>query len=251
MDDKTKIKDVVSEEPLSENAGEKKPGFLRSWGREKVGRFKRWQVTVSICAVVFIAAGAGMYAWHETPSFCGAICHAAMDGYVPTYESEPGQPSVDKWGNEVEDAGAMMAATHRKYGDVTCLGCHVPTIAEQASEGVHFVTGNYMAPLSERNLNNLTAYVNYDDPTEFCLNESCHNMTKADLTQATSSLSRNPHQWHHFEYTCTDCHKSHRASVLVCTSCHDDAFDAVPDGWLTGQEARELTTMYGAYDNEG
>lgn len=88
--------------------------------------------------------------WHESPSFCGgAICHASMDGYVPTYESEPGTASVDKWGNEVKDASAMMAATHRAYGDVTCLDCPKPTITEQATEGINFMTGGYTAPLSE------------------------------------------------------------------------------------------------------
>ena len=191
-----------------------------------------------------------MMVWHESPSFCGAICHASMDGYVPTYEAEPGTATVDKWGNEVADAGAMMAATHRANGEVTCLQCHKPTITEQVSEGVAFLTGGYVAPLSERNLANLTAYENYDDPTEFCLNENCHNMTKADLTQATSALTRNPHDWHHFQFTCTDCHKSHRASVLVCTECHADSTADVPAGWLTAQQADELGTIYGAFDNE-
>ncbi len=230
------------------DAPRKKKRFTRlhAWGQKKVGAFKRWQVTGAVCLVVFVAAGAGMLVWHESPSFCGAICHASMDGYLPTYEAEPGEASVDKWGNEVSDASSMMASVHRKYGDVTCLDCHKPTIAEQATEGINFVTGGYTAPLYERNLDNLTAYEDYDDNTEFCLNESCHNMTKSDLTKATSNLKRNPHSWHHFQYTCTDCHKSHRASVLVCTSCHDDSMQDLPDGWLSHQESKELDTMYGA-----
>ena len=248
MDDEKRSEEAVSNDSPAEEG--KAPGRLRSWGQKKVGRFKRWHITLSVCLVVFVAAGAGMMVWHESPSFCGAICHASMDGYVPTYESEPGTASVDKWGNEVKDASAMMAATHRAYGDVTCLDCHKPTLTEQATEGVNFMTGGYTAPLSERNLDNLTAYENYDDNTEFCLNESCHNMSKSDLTQATSNLTRNPHSWHHFQYTCTDCHKSHRASVLVCTTCHDDSYADIPDGWLSAQEASELDTIYGSYDNE-
>ena len=248
MEDSNSPEKTVSEDPSYNE--KKRFAKLRSWGQKKVGRFKRWQVTVSVCLVVFVAAGAGMMVWHEQPSFCGAICHASMDGYLPTYEADPSGSAVDKWGNEVSDASAMMASTHRAYAGVTCLDCHRPTIAEQATEGINFVTGGYTAPLSERNLTNLTAYEDYDDETQFCLNESCHNMTKADLTNATSNMTRNPHSWHHFQYTCTDCHKSHRASTLVCTNCHDDSFNDVPSGWLTGQEAANLDTIYGSYDNE-
>ena len=43
----------------------------------------------------------------------------------------------------------MMAATHRAYGDVTCLDCPKPTITEQTTEGINFMTGGYTAPLSE------------------------------------------------------------------------------------------------------
>lgn len=218
------------------------------WGSKKVGKFLRWQVTAVCAAVVIVVAGVGMFAWHETPSFCGAICHNSMDPYLPTYESEPGQPTVDKWGNEVVDASAMMSAVHREYGEVTCLMCHVPSIEEQVTEGVEYVSGGYYAPLSERSLSDLVAYRNVDDPTEFCLNESCHNMTKADLTKATSNMARNPHAWHHFEYTCTDCHKAHRASVMICSNCHDDS--KIPSGWLSGQQAKELPNIYGAYANE-
>ena len=210
---------------------------------------KRGVVTAVVVVVVVVAAGLGFNYYHEQPRFCGDICHTAMDGYVPTYYSEPGEASVDKWGNEVEDASSMLAAVHREYGDLTCMSCHEPSIVEQASEGLELVTGNYYAPLSERNLTNLVAYrAEGTSYTEFCLNESCHNMTLSDLTEATSEMTRNPHSWHHWEYTCSDCHKAHRASVMVCERCHDDA--EVPDGWLTQDEVEELDTTYGAYDDE-
>lgn len=77
-------------EAAGKQPGKKRFGRLRAWGQRKVGRFKRWQVTGVVCLVVFAAAGGGMLVWHESPSFCGAICHASMDGYLPTYEAEPG-----------------------------------------------------------------------------------------------------------------------------------------------------------------
>ena len=36
-----------------------------------------------IIVVVLGAAGVGFWTWHETPSFCGAICHSPMDSYLP------------------------------------------------------------------------------------------------------------------------------------------------------------------------
>lgn len=228
----------------------KRDSRLRRWGNKKAGPLKRWQVSVAILVVVFGAAGAGLYAWHETPGFCGAVCHASMDGYVPTYEATPGQPAVDKWGNEVSDASGMLAAVHRVDANITCTGCHKPVMAEQITEAARTITGDYVAPLSERNLDNLTAYENYDDSTEFCLNESCHNMTKSELTEKTADMTRNPHSWHHFQYTCTDCHKSHRSSVLVCTTCHSDSLEDLPTGWLSEADSKKLETMYGAYDNQ-
>ena len=69
-------------------------------------------------------------------------------------------PATDKWGNEVENASGMMAAVHRVSKEeggagTTCMGCHVPTIGEQLTEGMNWVTGNYINPLEERDLDEL------------------------------------------------------------------------------------------------
>ena len=88
---------------------------------------------------------------------------------------------------------------------------------------------------------------------QFCLKSGCHvnsegqALTKADLTEMTSDMERNPHSWHHDKYTCSDCHKSHRASVLICTDCHADAESEVPDGWVdakTGKQIEEDSVNY-------
>lgn len=199
---------------------------------------KKWPIVVGVVAVVVIAAGAGFWVWHEQPSFCNAICHTPMDPYLPTYEAEPGQPTTDKWGNEVEDASSMLAPTHRVAADATCMSCHVPTLSEQVHEAVSWVSGNYVNPLEEADLTQLTAARGVD-ADEFCLNESCHNFTREDLVQATSGMRFNPHVAQHGEQECSTCHKAHRASVMYCTQCHSDA--EVPEGWLSAAEANSLT----------
>ncbi len=205
---------------------------------------KKWPIVVGVVAVVLIAAGAGFWVWHEQPSFCNAICHTPMDPYLPTYEAEPGQASVDKWGNDVEDASGMMAAVHRVSKDqggaeATCMSCHVPTIGEQVSEGMAWITGNYYYPLEERDVDQLVEARGLESGDEFCLNESCHNLTREDLKQATSELGQyNPHQPQHGEQECSSCHKAHRASVNACTQCHSESY--VPEGWLTYQQANKL-----------
>lgn len=200
---------------------------------------KKWPITVSIIVIVLIVAGAGFWVWHEQPSFCGAICHKPMDPYLANYEAEPGQVSFDKYGNTVSDANAMMAIAHKK-DDIACIGCHIPTIEEQVTEGLHWISGDYEYPLNERSLSQLTAYRG-DTADEFCLNESCHNMTRSELEATTSSFARNPHESYHLEEDCGTCHKGHRASVFYCSRCHDDA--ELPEGWLSWEEAEELRTI--------
>ena len=36
------------------------------------------------------------------------------------------------------------------------MSCHVPTLSEQMSEGINWVTGNYVYPLEERDTDMLT-----------------------------------------------------------------------------------------------
>ena len=105
---------------------------------------KKWPIVVGVVAVVLVAAGAGFFVWHEQPSFCNAICHTPMDAYAESYIDG----SHDKYGNELteeSDKMAMMAYYHghTTEGETTnCLGCHVPTLGEQITEGMHWVTGS-------------------------------------------------------------------------------------------------------------
>lgn len=197
---------------------------------------KRWPIVLGTVALVGVVAGMGFWVWHEQPGFCGAICHTPMDPYVETYQQELGQAGVDKWGNQVDDVSGMMAATHRADG-LTCLSCHVPTIAEQVVEGVNWATGAYGVPLQEATLADLTEARGLDED-EFCLNDSCHNLTREDLAYVTADQVRNPHLPYHGDISCGQCHKAHRASVNYCSQCHDDA--ETPAGWLTAQQDAQL-----------
>ena len=215
----------------------------------KKAKGRKKQIVIGVVAVlVVICVGVGV--WHDQPSFCNAICHTPMDGYLTTYEATPGQPAKDKWDNEVSDASAMMAPVHAKEG-VSCVGCHVPTIGEQVSEGLSWVSGNYgviqtnnlhFVP-EEKGLSELT-HARGIASEQFCLNSGCHTtssgaaMTRDDLVEKTSYMKYNVHTQPHGDVACSDCHKAHRASTVTCNQCHTEA--TLPEGWISPTEAEAL-----------
>lgn len=202
---------------------------------------------IGVIVAVIVVVGFAFYQWHETPEFCTSICHTPMDGkYLDTLYANPYKPAVDKWGNEVTKADAMLASKHGAMGK-RCMACHEPAIEEQVTEGIEWITGNYYNPLSERDLARLVFY-RHAGETEFCLNSQCHDITKTGLTNETADMARNPHSWHHSEYTCSDCHKAHRASIMVCSQCHEDA--QIPEGWLSWNEAQNLPNQYMSWNEE-
>jgi len=215
---------------------------------------KKLGIAAGVVAAVIVVAGAGFWVWHETPGFCGAICHTPMDPYLATYEAEPGEASIDKWGNEVSDAKAMTASYHRVAG-ATCLDCHESNLSLQIAEGVSWITGSYEVKANdvygvvavERSLDELAEAVGKDGEA-ICLNDACHNnadgapMTRDDLAALTADEfgHRNPHVDQHGNTTCSDCHKAHRASVNQCSACHTDAL--IPEGWISSADSRKLET---------
>lgn len=211
-------------------------------------KIKRWPIVVGVIAIVVIAAGAGFWVWHEQPGFCNAICHTPMDAYNKTYDQVAGEKGEDKWGNEVSNTNAMMVVTHKDAGE-DCLACHVPTLDEQITEGMNWVSGNYVYPLEERTLSDLTKARGLK-ADQFCLNDACHHVasdgtviaTRDDLTDLTAAdhPKRNPHKQQHGEVDCGECHKAHRASVMYCSKCHDDA--VIPDGWISSDQSKKLET---------
>lgn len=236
MDEKETLESAVAQDSTSDSLPEK---------NGKLSRRKKLCVSAGVAAAVLVVAVAGGLAWHEQPSFCSAICHTPMtNSYLTTLESTPGEPSTDKWGNEVEDARGMMAATHAQEGEA-CLDCHVPTVGEQLTEGMHWLTGNYEVEqvaagyvVSEVSLGDLVAARGASSAAEFCLNDGCHNISREELAQKTEGMSRNPHNSHLGDVDCGECHKAHRASVMYCSRCHSDA--DIPEGWISYQQSQQL-----------
>lgn len=220
-----------------------KDGASAARGPARAIRRPKRIIALGIAAMVLIAVGSGFWIWHEQPSFCNAFCHTPMDPYLPTFEATPGEAALDKWGHEVSDASAMMAPLHRMSVEeggsgATCVSCHVPTVPEQLSEVASWATGSYLDPIDERNSGQLLAARGLESDA-FCLNESCHDLTREQLATSTEQLGeRNPHEGHHGDEACDSCHKGHRASVNQCTECHLDA--PVPEGWLTHAEEHDL-----------
>ncbi|MBP5313945.1 MAG: cytochrome c3 family protein [Eggerthellaceae bacterium] len=205
-------------------------------------------------AVVIAAAVTGFLIWHSQPTFCNDICHTPMDPYLDTFSQEVGVPGHDKWGNEVSNTSAMLAPSLAANG-YGCLDCHTPTLGQQIHEAILWVSGDMdlvanatytNGVLRERNLAQL-AEATGADPVSMCMNPTCHATLgisdMASLAAATAELypNRNPHaghRWESGELTCSDCHKSHRASVMLCASCHNDA--PLPDGWITPAQEKQL-----------
>lgn len=211
--------------------------------KRKKGLSRKAVAAICIVCAVLIVAGAGFWVWHEQPSFCNAICHDPMDPYLPTYEAETGAPAVDKWGNEIGDGSEMLAAVHREEADSTCMTCHVPTLSEQVGEAFAWISGNYYVPLEERTLSDLTEARGVEK-VEFCLNESCHDISRSELIELTANeYEFNPHSSQHGAQDCTICHKAHRESVMLCTECHSEA--VVPEGWVSAAEGKKLAEAQG------
>ena len=95
----------------------------------------------------------------------------------------------------------------------------------------------YGMVLEERGLDQLTEARGISKD-EFCLNAACHDLTRADLKAKTADRTINPHDDHHGKQDCSNCHKAHRASVLQCSKCHNDA--VLPDGWITPAQSDKL-----------
>ena len=211
---------------------------------KKTGK-KKWPIVVGVVAAVLIVAGAGVWVWHEQPSYCNSICHTPMDPYNATYDQELHQTGIDKWGNEAS-TDAMLAVTHKATGS-TCMSCHVPQISEQIGEGMNWVTGNYVYPLEERSLADLVEARGIASE-EFCLNSGCHVnddgsvMTTDDLQAKTADMKRNPHVPQHGKVECGECHKAHRASVNYCSGCHNDA--DMPEGWISSADDKKLKKAF-------
>ena len=244
VDEKTVDETIDAAEETAQHAAETADEVAAVEPQPKKKSKKKWTILGVILGVI-VVCGIGMWVWHNDPSFCNnPVCHAPMDSYVQTIYAVDDQPAKDGWGNDVEDAGAMMVVTHAKEG-VQCLQCHVPDLSQQMGEVAETLSGNYYLPLEEVDTLQLMENSHHESASgrgdEFCMNDTCHaDLTRQDLTQRTADLKFNPHAWHHEQNMCSDCHKSHRASTVLCTQCHSEAKDILPEGWVDSATADQL-----------
>lgn len=173
-------------------------------------RKKRWPIVVGVVAAVLVVAGAGLWIWHEQPSFCATVCHDTMGSYLETYEND-----------------AMLAGAHRQAG-MACLDCHEPKIEEQVAELQVQISGDYRVPLQKMEVED-----------EFCLRDGCHTReeivagaadyvapdgTKVNPHEQTIDPAitgrNNPHNSSDTTIACSTCHTSHRNSTEI-KYCYD------------------------------
>jgi flagellar basal body-associated protein FliL len=193
--------------------------------------------------VVLGAAGGGAYlGFHDQPWFCNFVCHTPMDPYVASYEEGVSVNAAQA------DSGTLLSVTLHKDSEqnLNCLQCHVPSLDEQITEGIKWVTGDYELPLNMTLVaGQLKAGSGDKSGPEFCLREGCHTGITSvdDLKAATADQARNPHSSHLGNQDCSSCHQTHEQSVMLCSQCHTDA--VVPDGWLTYQEQQKQVKKTG------
>jgi hypothetical protein len=189
-----------------------------------------------------VGGGAGVYfGTHDQPGFCNFICHTPMDPYVASYNDGTSiLPIQAEAQAEAAQAGTpiVLSVTLHKESDqqLNCLDCHEPTMSEQITEGIKWISGDYSVPLAGFEVVPSTPREGQKAAEEFCLREGCHEgiASLEDLKKATADEHRNPHNSHNGDQACTKCHQTHEQSVMWCTQCHGDS--TVPDGWLTYQE---------------
>ena len=238
----TETNDIVLTEEAAETPAE-------TPAEPKPRKKRKGLVILGTIVVVVALAAVGMIAWHNQPSFCGAICHNPMDGYLATYSQAPHAEGFDKWGNDVADTSAMLAVSHAAEG-ITCLDCHTATMSQQIHEATAWISGNFVSydndmfpsAIDERSLTQLMVATG-GTGEEFCLREGCHEYAREDLGALTADYAYNPHDNHYsLQLDCSECHKAQRASVLFCTNCHSGL--KIPEGWLTMSEYGQLDHLY-------
>ncbi|MDR3315516.1 MAG: cytochrome c3 family protein [Coriobacteriales bacterium] len=249
MADDNEIKDLVVDAPGGAvHTGE--PGGSAGTDNPEVKvkkKGKGLKIVIAIVVVLVVLAGGGGAAYalfHDDPAFCNFVCHTPMDPYVTSYDEGLSVRDYQATA-QGEDTSLKLSVTAHKESEqaVNCLMCHEPTMDEQISEGIKWVTGDYELPLTGFKIT--TSEKNADAPKtkmaqEFCLRAECHEGITSieELKASTASLTRNPHNSHLGAQDCNTCHKVHELSVLYCTQCHADA--KVPEGWLTYTEWQKL-----------
>lgn len=150
-----------------------------------------------LIGLVVVAAIVGFFTFHQVEKashkagFC-IMCHNM-------------QPEYDSYVK-----GDMLAKKHND-ANVTCHGCHVPTIGEQLNELKMYATGDFKMPTAQRGFTK-----------EQCT--GCHKID--DIRKKTAHYGKsNPHEGAHNKdnemLDCQSCHAVHHPQKLnKCATCH-------------------------------
>ena len=178
-----------------------------STGKKISSKLKKLSI-VGIVVVVLVIAGIGAFAWHNTPGFCGTVCHDTMNYYSTSYANDPTALAYQH--GHITGKGADTLRDGVADKNNACLDCHPASTGEQIKDG------------------------HYNADKEFCL--QCHDYDK--VIQATANYNGgkhdgasgtfNPHASHQGDLECGTCHSVHGTPKLYCTSCHNAE---VPEGW--------------------
>lgn len=226
---------VLGTEEIEDTAAAASEGAAPKKKRNRKKTLTIWGVIIGVIAVL----GIGFTIWHNTPSFCGAICHTPMDSYVEGYNDEHSVHLIAKH-------AAVQTADGK---DIVCITCHEPKIQEQVMEAVHWVSGNFEYNDQTRQLSQRRDYASYEnsgvlDNDGFCINEGCHTLDQLELVNNIYT-DYPPHSIYMGMDSCSEdmsqldcgsCHRMHEASVMYCTKCHEDA--PVPGGWVSYEEGQ-------------
>ena len=188
-------------------------------------------VFVGLVALLILTVGG--WVWHQKPSFC-AVCHTPMKSHVQGYNSGDKTLMITPHatGKTVHSGDKPLTTAPQVTGKtaLSCLNCHEQTIKQQATEALHWMTGNYEFPLKQRAFGTRGA----------CLATGCH--IEAKIIEATKdyggAVRYNQHDPRHGKQQCDRCHSVHGKSVLMCNQCHNLK---LPAGWVSPQVTGVVT----------
>ena len=202
-----------------------------STGKKISSKFKKHKALsiVGIVVVVLVIAGIGAFAWHNTPGFCGTVCHDTMNYYSTSYANDPTTLAYQH--GHITGKGADTLRDGVADKNNACLDCHPASTGEQIKEVGMTIDGDYTIDTDGKLV---IEDGHYNADKEFCL--QCHDYDK--VIQATANYNGgkhdgasgtfNPHASHQGDLECGTCHSVHGTSKLYCTSCHNAE---VPEGW--------------------
>lgn len=187
---------------------------LKKSKRKEKSKVKLMVIIFIVLVIIGLAGFFGVTKASDNPKFC-TICHN-MQSYYDSYADS-----------------TLLANVHAESDEIdNCHTCHEPSIKEQVSEGVKYITGSYEDPLETRDWGNEFCLACHDDFFETAVEATAYSVTVNIGGEMTEVPLQNPHE-NHNELVCSDCHRMHQKGTILCMECHDFTwFDDVDKDWF-------------------